>query len=182
MNQKICKQCKHGFDPARPMQTVCSPLCASRYVRSKKKEEREEVKRRKESVKSRSKWLSECQAVINKYVRLKAFCNGEGCYTCGATPLQKRGGTYDAGHFRSVGSAPHIRFWIPQIRLQCTTCNRHKGGVALLFRQALVRDHGNQWVEDLEARQEVAKFTVDYLKRLKDVMGRKVKRLEKRLQ
>lgn len=179
---KACKQCGKDFDPFRPMQVVCGPLCASKYVRAKKKEEREVVKARKESIKSRSKWIAECQVVINKYVRLKAFRNGEGCYTCGSRPEQKAGGTYDSGHFRSVGSAPHLRFWVPQIRLQCTVCNRHKGGMALLFRQALVKEHGDEWVEALEARSEVAKFSVDYLRRLKEVMGKRCKRLEKSLQ
>ena len=180
--KKTCKHCGDEFEPFRPMQTVCGPLCASRWVRSEKKKERSETKARKEAAKPRSKWLAECQQIVNKYVRLKAFRNDERCYTCGSRPAQKAGGTMDAGHFRSVGSAPHLRFWLPQIRVQCIVCNRHKGGVALLFRQALVKEHGNEWVEELEARHEVAKYSIDYLRRLKDVMSRKVKRLEKRLQ
>lgn len=186
---KKCKECKTPFIPSRPLQAVCSPVCGLTHARAKR--EKEEAKERaverkadrekKVALKSRAKWLSECQAIVNKYVRLKAFRAGEGCYTCGATPAQKFGGTYDAGHFRSVGSAPHLRYWIPQIKLQCIPCNRHKGGQALLFRRHLVQEHGSDWVEALEGRQEVAKFTVDYLQRLKAVMSKRVRRLEKRL-
>ena len=144
------------------------------------KVEREVTKAKKAELKPRSKWLAECQQVINRYVRIKAFRNGEGCYTCGATPQQKWGGTYDAGHLRSVGSAPHLRFYIPQIRLQCVPCNRHKGGMALAFRKHLVQEHGQEWVDRLEAMQSPNKYSIDYLTRLKAVMGKKLRRLESR--
>lgn len=160
---------------------VCSPLCAARFVRYENAVKKAEFKVRKEAAKPRSKWLSECQAIVNRYQRLKALARGEGCYTCGATPAQKFGGTYDAGHFRSVGSAPHLRFWLPQIRLQCIVCNRHKGGMALAFRRALVEEHGLEWVEALESMQHVAKFDIPYLMRLKRVMGKRLRRLEKRI-
>lgn len=148
--------------------------------RAEKKVERAADRRKREEQKPRSKWLSECQAIVNKIVRLGALARGEGCFTCGATPAQKFGGTYDAGHFRSVGSAPHLRFWMPQIRLQCIVCNRHKGGMALAFRRALVLERGNEWVEQLEAMQHVAKFDIPYLTRFKAVMGKRLRRMEKR--
>lgn len=84
----------------------------------------------------------------------------------------------DAGHFRSVGSAPHMRFYLPQIALQCVTCNRYQGGRQLDFRRALVARHGSDWVERLEAMQGLAKFDVDYLKRLKRVFSKKARRYE----
>ena len=186
---KRCRYCKAQFMPARPLQKVCGWQCAAVLALKDhaKRDAKEAAKERaadrvkREAMKPRAKWLAEAQAVINRYVRIRALSRGEGCYTCGATPAQKFGGTYDAGHFRSVGSAPHLRFWIPQIKLQCIPCNRHKGGMALEFRRALVRDHGAAWVESLEAMQHVAKFDVPYLCRLKKVVGKRCKRLEKRI-
>lgn len=181
---KSCVVCERVFVPDRMGQVVCRGSCGIKKARAEReaaeKAERESVKRRKEAIKPRAKWLAECQAIVNRYVRLRALARGEGCYTCGATPEQKFGGTYDAGHFRSVGSAPHLRYWMPQIKLQCIPCNRHKGGMPMAFRQHLVRDHGEDWVTRLEAMQHVAKFDVDYLKRLKAVITKKVRRLEKR--
>ena len=87
----------------------------------------------------------------------------------------------DAGHFRSVGSAPHLRFFTPQIALQCVTCNRYQGGRALDFRRALVERRGAAWVEALEGMQGLAKFDIAYLQRLKAVFARLARRLEKRL-
>lgn len=180
--QKRCKACKATFAQSRPLQSVCGPSCGLELARKKReKAERAQDRATRERLKPRAKWLAECQAIVNRYVRVLALSRGDGCYTCGATPEQKFGGTFDAGHFRSVGSAPHLRFWIPQIKMQCIPCNRHKGGMALAFRRALVRDHGEQWVESLESMQHVAKFDIDYLRRFKSVIGRRLKRLEKSL-
>ena len=175
-----CSQCGTLFAPLRAMANVCSPVCAYKLVKTFRAAEKVALKKRKADIKPRSKWLAECQAIVNRYVRILALSREHGCYTCGATPAQKFGGTYDAGHFRSVGSAPHLRYWIPQIKLQCIPCNRHKGGMALAFRRALVVDHGSEWVERLEGMQDIAKFSVAYLARFKVVMGKKLKRLEKR--
>jgi hypothetical protein len=186
-----CPHCKAKLEAGQRIHVACidgyADAQAEKLKRAEAKRERAaarveraETRRRKAASKPRSKWLSECQAIVNRYVRLLALSRGEGCYTCGATPAQKFGGTYDAGHFRSVGSAPHLRYWIPQIRLQCIPCNRHKGGMALAFRAALVRDQGQEWVERLEAMQHMAKFDIPYLIRLKAVMGKKLRRLEKR--
>lgn len=119
--------------------------------------------------------------IVNKVVRLRDMLAGRSCITCGAHPAQKVGGTMDAGHFRSVGSAPHLRFFTPQIALQCVTCNRYQGGRALEFRKALVLRHGAEWVDALEGRQELAKFNIAYLQRLKAVFAKLGRRLEKRL-
>ena len=192
MKRSLCPHCKKRLDPGQRIHPECvEPWADAQQAKSSRKADkqakmaaradRDETRRRKEAIKSRQDWLRECQQVVNKYVRLKAQRAGEGCYTCGATPAQKFGGTYDASHFRSVGSAPHLRFWIPQIRICCVVCNRHKGGCLLQFRAALVREHGPEWVEALEARQEVAKFSIEYLARLKRVMAMKVRRLEKRI-
>lgn len=192
-----CPQCRKKFTAEeKAAHRLIHPECIEAYAeaeaakaeRKKAKElralqriERAADRKKREELKPRAKWLAECQVIVNKIVRLTALRRGEGCYTCGATPEQKFGGTYDAGHFRSVGSAPHLRFWMPQIKLQCIVCNRHKGGMALAFRRALIREHGNEWVERLEAMNHIAKFDIDYLKRFKTVMGKKLRRLEKRM-
>lgn len=187
-----CPQCRLRFTPEERGIRI-HPACVDAWYEAhrQKQAKKAEAKRKKdvaqdrkdtriklEAFKPRSKWLAEAQVVVNRYVRVKALSRGEGCYTCGATPEQKFGGTYDASHFRSVGSAPHLRFWIPQIRLGCITCNRHKGGCLLEFRKRLVAEHGAEWVEALEARQEVAKFDIDYAKRIKAVIGKRLRRLE----
>jgi hypothetical protein len=178
--EAVCRACQKPFLRFRTTQSACSPRCALKSVKADKRKEAEETRARRVALKSRAQFAREAQAAVNRYCRLRDLAKGQGCYTCGARPNQAFGHVYDAGHFRSVGSAPHLRFWTPQIRLCCIPCNRHKGGEMLAFRRALVAEHGAEWVEALEARQEVAKFTVDYLVRIKRIFTKKANRLEKR--
>lgn len=173
-----CAHCESKFVPVRPMQSVCSPICAARKVKADKAQERARIKTRKEAIKPRAKWLAECQAIVNKYVRLRD--RDLGCISCGAKPEACFGGAMDAGHFRSVGSAPHMRFYLPQIAAQCVKCNRYLSGNAVEFRRGLTGRIGIERVEAIEAMQGVAKFDREYLVRLKRVMTKKTRRLEKR--
>jgi hypothetical protein len=183
---KKCGFCKEPFMPARPLQKCCSPQCAGDLIEAKKakaeakraKEERAADRLKREKLKTRSDWIKEAQAAVNKYVRLRDA--GKPCISCGAMPEQRYGGTIDAGHFRSVGSAPHIRFYTLQIAAQCVRCNRHLGGNAVEFRRGLVARLGLAKVEAIEAMQGSPKWSVDYLKRLKKVMSKKARRVEGR--
>lgn len=178
--QKACRCCGRQFLPRTTLHTLCSPRCLLRESNAKEAADKAQFKERKEKAKSRAKWLAECQAVVNKYCRFRDMVAGKGCITCGKPHRQSFGGAADAGHFKSVGSSPHLRFYLPQIALQCVVCNRHQGGRALDFRKALIAARGIDWVEALDARNETAKFDVDYLRRLKTVMTKKARRMEKR--
>lgn len=148
--------------------------------KAKLRVERAADRKKRESLKPRAKWLAEAQAVCNKYVRVRDTIRGCGCISCGARPDAKFGGAMDAGHWRSVGSAPHLRFYLPQIALQCVKCNRFLGGNAVEMRKGLVERLGVERVEEIAAMQHVAKFDIEYLKRLKSVIGKRLRRMESR--
>lgn len=178
---KKCKACRQPFTAVRPLQAACSPVCALTIARdAREKQERAATKAQREKLKTRSDWLKDAQAAVNKYVRLRDI--GKPCISCDALPEQKRGGTMDAGHFRSVGSAPHLRFYTLQIAAQCVKCNRYLGGNAVEFRRGLVLRYGLAKIEAIESAQGSPKWTVDYLKRLKKLMAKKARRVEKRLE
>lgn len=180
LKPKTCAHCGTAFVPVRPLQQVCSPVCAGRKVKQDKKDERADVRRRKEAIKTRRDRIAEAQAAVNRYCRLRDVHAGKGCISCGARPEQRYGGTMDAGHFRSVGSAPQLRFLTSQIRLQCVKCNRYLSGNAIEFRKALVAERGAEWVEWIESLQAVAKWSEEYLIRLRRIAMKKTRRLEKR--
>jgi hypothetical protein len=46
------------------------------------------------------------------------------------------------------------------------------------FRAEMVRRNGQEWMDRLEAMNGRADFTIDYLKRLKAVVKKKIKRLK----
>jgi len=164
----------------RPMQAVCSPRCAAQKVKADKAQERAQIRTRKEAIKTRGEWIKECQALVNRYCRLRDIRAGKGCITCDAPYREGFGGLFDAGHWRSVGSAPQLRFFTSQIRLQCTKCNRFGAGRAVEFRRALVAERGEEWVQSVEAMNAPRHWDTDYLRRLKAVMTKRIKRLEKR--
>ena len=188
-----CPHCKKKMDAGQRIHPACiddfaqaqaakSARAQAKRVLMAAKVDKALTRAKRESLKSKAAHAKDAQTAVNKYVRLRDMLAGRGCITCGARPAQKAGGTMDAGHFRSVGSAPHLRFFTPQIALQCVTCNRYQGGRALDFRKALVNRNGSEWVEALEGMQGLAKFDISYLQRLKSVFTKRAKRLSNRLE
>lgn len=167
--------CGKLFMQQRPMQAVCSPMCAKKKVRADKKSEREETKRRKEAVKSRAQWAREAQAAFNAWIRARDA--GMACISCG----RHHNGQYHAGHFLSVGAHPELRFEPLNVHLQCAPCNTHLSGNAVLFRKGLIAKHGMAVVEWLEGPHEPKKYTIDDLKQIKEkytLMLRQLKQSE----
>jgi hypothetical protein len=189
LKPKRCRHCGNSFQPISSLSKVCSVPCAMALNDAAKKKsaakalkaERKSMKERAEKIKTRREWITEAQAAVNKVARLRDLLAGHGCISCGARPQQKFGGTFDAGHYRSVGSAPHLRYFLPAIRGQCVRCNRDLGGSAVNFRKGLIERIGINRVEEIESMQWTAKWSVEYLQRLKKVMQKKARRLEKRI-
>lgn len=188
--KRKCKACQTVFQPARSTQSVCSPACSETWAlkqRAQKeartnRDERKSLRERKAKLKTRSDWKREAQAVVNKVARLRDILAGYGCISCGAKPHERFGGSVDAGHFRSVGSAEHMRYFLPNIRLQCKKCNRDLGGSHTNYRKGLIERIGIERVEEIESMQWTSKWSVEYLQRLKKVMNKKARRLEKRIE
>jgi hypothetical protein len=172
------------------MQQACSVSCAIALSEKQKaqkaaranKVERKSLAERKAKLKTRREWISECQVVVNKVARLRDILAGRGCISCGARPDARFGGAMDAGHFRSVGSAAHMRYFLPNISAQCKKCNRDLGGSHTNYRKGLIERIGINRVEEIESMQWTAKWSVEYLQRLKKVMNKKARRLEKRIE
>lgn len=188
--KKKCRSCGVVFEPARSMQQACSVPCAISLAEKQKAQkaaranraERKSLAERKVKLKTRGEWIREAQAAVNKVARLRDILAGHGCISCGSRPDARFGGAMDAGHFRSVGSAAHMRFFLPQIRLQCVKCNRYLGSNAVEYRKGLIQRIGIERVEEIESMQWTAKWSVEYLQRLKKVMNKKARRLERRIE
>lgn len=188
--KKKCASCKTVFEPARSLQKVCSPKCAADFAAKQKaqkaacanKVERKSLAERKAKLKTRQDWINEARDAVNKVVRLRDILAGHGCISCGAKPQHRFGGAVDAGHYRSVGSAPHLRFYLPNIHLQCKRCNRDLGSNTVEYRKGLIERITINRVEEIESMQWTAKWSVEYLQRLKKVMNKKARRLERRIE
>jgi hypothetical protein len=144
-------------------QKVCGSVeCAAEYARQiREKEERKELRARKEKLKTRSQWLKEAQIEFNRYIRERD--RDLQCISCG----RLHSGAYDAGHYRSVGAAPQLRFDEDNCHKQCVPCNQHKSGNAIEYRRGLVERIGLQRVAIIEANSETIRWTIEDAKRIK---------------
>lgn len=184
--QKTCSNsaCGAQFVPQRLGQKVCGWACGLAIAPANQEKvrkaldqiERKEIKVRKEKLKSRAEYAKEAQAVINRYVRLRDARLG--CISC--TKPATWGGQWHCSHFRSVGAAPHIRFNLWNMNKSCSQCNSHLSGNLAGYRPALIEKIGQARVDWLECNQATGRHDIPYLKRLKAVFAKKVKRLERR--
>lgn len=189
--QHKCKICGDYYVKFQSTQQVCSVKCAmvmgkrkaEEKIKKKQKAERLEANRRnkerKEKLKSRSKLITEAQSAVNKYIRYRD--DGKPCISCGV-PLRIGGvgGGFDAGHFRSRGAAPHLRFYTLNIHGQCKHCNMYKSGNYSEYRVGLIQRFGIALVEQIEADQRSRHYSADDLRRIRDIFNRKARILEKR--
>ena len=144
---KTCKNpaCKSSFVPQRLGQAVCSPKCALATVEVQKVKvrkslalaDRREIKVRKEALKTRGDHMREAQQAFNEYIRTRDQAAGHLCISSGK-PLDWSGNAVDAGHYRSVGSAPHLRFDERNCHAQSKQDNRFLSGNAVDYRIGLI--------------------------------------------
>lgn len=168
--------CGASFVPKVTFQTWCSPDCAVVIARGKQEKkrkelaqiERREIKVRKEKLKSRAEHLREAQAAVNEFVRLRDA--HQPCISCDSMPSDHdliTGSRWDAGHYRSVGACPELRFEPLNIHRQCVKCNRNLSGNAVEYRIRLVKRIGADKVDWLEGPHSARKYTVDEIKTIK---------------
>lgn len=185
---KTCKNpaCRTSFVPQRLGQAVCSPKCALATVEVQKVKvrkslalaDRREIKVRKEALKSRGDHMREAQQAFNEYIRTRDQAAGHLCISSGKA-LDWSGNAVDAGHYRSVGSAPHLRFDERNCHAQSKQDNRFLSGNAVDYRIGLIARIGQEAVDALESDQSVRKYTVDEIKAIKATYRAKTKELKK---
>lgn len=184
---KPCCNCGKDFIPQYTnMQVACSLRCAASYAKkqrlAKEKQEREQTKARKEKIKSVSEWEDECRKIVQKIARIRD--RHDGCISCHMGP--NYGGQWHGSHYRSVGACSNTQFLLWNIHKACAQCNMHKGGNRESYRPRLIEKIGLERVEWLDAQNQVTKRSgaayIEYLKRFKAVMGKRLRRMEKRIQ
>ena len=174
---KPCGVCERLFVPVRPMMVVCSPACAMKKVRQAKVEERAKVRTRKEAIKTIPDLIKEAQREFNGYIRARDAA--QPCICCGR-PLGDGpvGGAYDAGHYRSTGSAGHLRFNEDNCHAQRKDCNRYGAGRAVDYRIGLIARIGLESVEALESNNTPHKWNREELIHIRNTYRAKLKELK----
>lgn len=174
MKDKKCRLCKLPFPPVNTMQSVCSPLCAHRYVQQKKEKaykEQTAVMKKAIADKDRPLWIKKAQKACNEYIRERD--RNLPCISC----QRHHDGQYHAGHFVPAGRGSALRFDERNIHKQCAPCNNHKSGNLVEYRRNLIVRLGAETVEWLESNHDIRKWTIDELKSIESEYKAKLKEL-----
>lgn len=188
MKQKKCRICKTPFDTAYSTRVVCSVACSLRLVeRNKAKRDkleqankRKRIREAKEKIKPRSQWMKDAQQAFNAWVRERDY--GKPCISCGSLMNDDgllTGSRTDAGHYRSTGACPELRFHPANCAGQCTRCNQHLSGNSVSYRIGLIERIGLDRVEWLEGQHPPKKYTVEDLKEITRYYRAEARRLKK---
>jgi hypothetical protein len=156
------KGCANRFQPRNMGHKVCGAECAAVHAASERKRlDAKQTRERKAAMKTRSDHLKDAQAAFNAFVRERDAALP--CISCG----RHHQGAYDAGHYRSVGAQPALRFHEDNCHKQCVPCNQHKSSNAVEYRLGLVARIGAERVAFLEQEHAPAKLTVDEILAIK---------------
>lgn len=180
-----CKVCRTEFQRRSISHKTCSTDCALVYVaeqntkklRKKQIADRRDTKLKLDKLKTRSDYIKETQIAFNAYIRERD--KNQLCICCDEPLcLDAVGGGYDCGHYRSVGSAPHLRFNENNAHGQRKKCNRYGAGRAVDYRIHLIKRKGLEVVEALEADNSPMKWTIPELIEMKKKFQQMKKELE----
>lgn len=176
---KSCKFCKQPATQRFGLNYFCNSECAYNQIRAiqaKKaskdaSEQRKRDRERLAKLKTRSEWLRDAQVVFNKFIRLRDA--QKNCISC----ERKLGAKFDAGHYKSVGAHPELRFSEVNTNGQCVFCNQHLSGNLINYRAGLIKRIGLVEVERLEGPQEPLKLTIPEIQELIKVYKQRYKEL-----
>jgi hypothetical protein len=176
----------YEVDVKQPWKNWCSDDCAvviaiakvDAQKAKKQRTERAQDKAKLDGMKTYPQLVADCQKVFNAVVRQRD--QGQPCICCGRTSEKTylTGSNWDCGHFRSTGSAPHLRFNFDNAHRQLVYCNRHGAGRAVDYRLGLIARIGLARVEALEADNTPAKWTHDDLRRMTKDFRAQLKQLK----
>lgn len=186
MKQKTCKVCKQLFTPIKMGQKVCDFGCAIELAISErgkaekvaKVREKRADKVKLDAMRTKPQLTKLAQTAFNSFIRARDA--GKPCISCGAPlPHTAVGGAFDAGHYRSVGSAPHMRFVEDNCMGQCKKCNLHLAGNHVAYRTGLIERIGQRSVDLIEADCTLRKYTCEGLEEIARHYNAEARRLKK---
>ncbi len=157
--------CPKQFWPRTSFATCCSQRCA---MKKGKQEKAANLKAAKDKVKSMTDLHKEAQKEFNKWVRLRDAQLP--CISCGAPPPDLSGlhAGRDAGHYRSVASAKHLRYDPSNVNAQCVHCNQWGAGNSIGYRRGLLERNGAADVDRLECDNQVKKWKEEEVIAIRD--------------
>ncbi len=142
-------------DPRDPRKKWCSDDCGAvvaMNLLAAKKAKEQRIERAADKVKLTAMkplkwWRAKAKAAMHELVRAEA--ENQPCISCDTIlrKLGRVGGDYDAGHFRSVGSAKNLEMDRRNVWGQCKYCNDHLSGNNQEYERRLRIKKGDAFVD-----------------------------------
>jgi hypothetical protein len=176
-NTKACAVCQKPFTPRLPLQRVCGFRCAKRVPVLEKKAEKRADKERKEKLKSIGVIEEECRKIVQKIARIRD--RHLGCISCEKPASWD--GQWHGSHYRAHGGCSSLQFHLWNINKACWICNKLYSGRVDQQKVGIVQRYGKERLDWLDAQPKSQKNTREYLARFKKVMGKRLRRMEKRI-
>ena len=158
----------------------CSDKCMTSYAidqstKLRAKRERADIRKEKERIKTKADYLRDAQQAFNAFIRERDM--GLPCISCGTT---KPGIQYAAGHYKTCGGSPELRFDEKNVHRQCNQyCNMQLSGNLLEYRKGLIERYGMEIVDYLESYHEPKNYTIDDIKEITKKYRAKTRELKK---
>lgn len=148
--------------------------CSIKYAKSEQYDKvTKELKERQEP--TRGDELRKAQKAFNSFIRARD--SGNPCISCG----RDTGCKINAGHYRSVGSCPELRFNEDNVHLQCEQCNNFKSGNIRKYRTGLIEKIGLERVEFLEGPHDAKHYSIEEIKSINRRYAKLARDLEKQI-
>jgi hypothetical protein len=123
------------------------------------------------ALKSKSEWIKEAQQAFNEFIRWRD--KGKPCISCD----KMDDGTHQrhASHYRSVGACTSLRFNTFNVHASCMQCNSILSGNLIEYRIRLKFKLGDERVDWLESQNGIARYDIDYAKRVKRIFKKRTR-------
>ncbi len=183
LKQCKAKGCKNKFEQLNSFHSACGPKCAIEVTRAKKdkknREARAALRKARQAALTVPELTKKAQTAFNAYIRARDY--GKPCISTGKIlNWNKYGGAVDAGHFRSRGSASHLRFNCWNVHAQCANDNQFPSSATSEYRPRLIERIGIERVERLECDNKPRSFSREYLIRLAKIFRKRARLTRKR--
>ncbi|HGN0214580.1 TPA: recombination protein NinG [Proteus mirabilis] len=191
LRRRRCKICREWFIPKQSFQNWCSPehgfelseqrrnkdreKALAKLKKENQKKEREakdKLKARKLAVKPLSYFTKQAQTAFNAFIRERD--KDEPCISCG----RFHEGQYHAGHYRTTGANPELRFDEDNCHKQCAPCNNHLSGNIENYTPRLIDKIGQERFDRLMGSHELPKWKREDYERIRDHYRAKLKELK----
>lgn len=172
--QRIHAECIEPYADAEEAKALRK---AEKQARMQAKVEKAADRKKREQQKTIPQIEEECRRIVQKIARLRD--KDDGCISCELPASWD--GQWHGSHFRSHGAASAVQFHLWNINKACWICNKLYSGRINQYEPKLVEKIGQARVDWLKAQNHQVRNTREYLARFKAVMGKRLRRMEKRM-